>query len=122
MTNHGGARKGAGRPPRPTPKAYPIWCGQMAEEHRALILERLTPDERFDALMDAARAKGEREMIEKELAVMLITSEGVATIRDYGNSVRRYREALIELAEENDWLHGIDRAELRKWLTHYLTE
>jgi len=59
MTPRGGAREGAGRKPRPTPKAYPIWCGQMAPEDRALILERLTPDERFDALMDAARAKGE---------------------------------------------------------------
>jgi len=61
MTPRGGAREGAGRKPRPTPKAYPIWCGQMAEEHRALILETLSPAERFDALMSAVQAKGERD-------------------------------------------------------------
>ena len=57
MTPHGGAREGAGRKPRQEPKALPIWCGQMAPEDRALILESLTPAERYDALMDAVQMK-----------------------------------------------------------------
>ena len=59
MTPRGGAREGAGRPPRTGPKARPIWCGQMAEQDRALILT-LTPGERKAALLDAVR-KGERD-------------------------------------------------------------
>ena len=58
----GGAREGAGRPPRQEPKSKPIWCGQMPEQDRALILETLEPQERYDALMDAVlikKAKGE---------------------------------------------------------------
>ena len=51
MTTHGGAREGAGRPPRQEPKSLPIWCGQMSESDRRLILERLTPQERYTALM-----------------------------------------------------------------------
>ena len=54
MTPHGGRRQGAGRKPRQEPKSYPIWCGQMSEADRALILETLAPQERFDALMSAA--------------------------------------------------------------------
>ena len=57
MTPRGGAREGAGRPPRTEPKSRPIWCGQMAEQDLALILT-LTPDERYDALMDAVAARG----------------------------------------------------------------
>lgn len=63
MTPRGGKREGAGRPPRQEPKSRAIWCGQMPEEHRALILERLTPDERHEALLDAATLKGDRRMI-----------------------------------------------------------
>ena len=54
-TTHGGAREGAGRPPRQEPKSKPIWCGQMPEADRALIIERLTPSERYAALMREAR-------------------------------------------------------------------
>ena len=57
MTTHGGAREGAGRPPRTEPKSRPIWCGQMAEEHREMILDRLEPIERYEALMDAIERK-----------------------------------------------------------------
>lgn len=57
MTPRGGAREGAGRKPRQEPKSYPIWCGQMAPEDRALILETLSPAERFDALMSAVGKK-----------------------------------------------------------------
>ena len=56
MTPRGGRRKGAGRPLRTEPKSLPIWCGQMSEQDRALILT-LTPDERYAALMDAVRIK-----------------------------------------------------------------
>ena len=59
MTPRGGVREGAGRPRRTEPKSRPIWCGQMAEQDRALILELLTPDERYTALMDAVWMKGE---------------------------------------------------------------
>ena len=55
MTTHGGARPGAGRPKRQEPKALPVWCGQISEQDRALILERLTPQERYAALMGAAQ-------------------------------------------------------------------
>ena len=48
---HGGARPGAGRPARGEPKARPIWCGQMSPEQRDLILNTLTPRERYGALM-----------------------------------------------------------------------
>ena len=54
---HGGAREGAGRPPRQEPKSKPIWCGQMAEADRQMILDTLTPTERGEALMDAAQVK-----------------------------------------------------------------
>ena len=67
MTPRGGAREGAGRKPRLEPKSRAIWCGQMSEQDRALIMDTLTPDERFDALMDAVlikQAKGEGEMNE----------------------------------------------------------
>ena len=54
----GGRRKGAGRPLRTEPKSRPIWCGQMAEQDRALILELLAPGERYAVLMDAVAARG----------------------------------------------------------------
>lgn len=57
MTPRGGAREGAGRPPRVGPKSRPIWCGQLAPMGRALILEWLTPTERGDALLDAVLVK-----------------------------------------------------------------
>ena len=56
MTPRGGKREGAGRPPRTEPKSRPIWCGQMSEQDRALILT-LTPGERYAALMDAVIIK-----------------------------------------------------------------
>ena len=56
MTPRGGKREGAGRPPRTEPKSRPIWCGQMAEQDRALILT-LTPGERYGALMRMALSK-----------------------------------------------------------------
>ena len=56
-TPRGGAREGAGRPPRQEPKSRPIWCGQMSEDDRRLILETLEPSERHAALMDAALMK-----------------------------------------------------------------
>ena len=61
-TPRGGAREGAGRPPRQGPKSKPIWCGHMPEQDRALIMDTLTPTERGEALMDAVwikQAKGE---------------------------------------------------------------
>ncbi len=122
-TPRGGARPGAGRPRRTGPRSKPIWCGQMSEEDRKLILETLEPKERHAALMDAVmikEAKGATGMNPQVLAQDLINSQGVATIEDYGGSVRRYREALVELADENGWTKGIDRAELRQWLTYYL--
>ena len=67
MTTHGGRREGAGRKPRQEAKSYPIWCGQMSEEDRALILETLTPQERFDALMYAIEYKEGQEFIDRWL-------------------------------------------------------
>ena len=57
-TPRGGAREGAGRPRREAPKSLPIWCGQMAEQDRALVLGLLTPGERYTALMDAVAVRG----------------------------------------------------------------
>ena len=50
----GGSRKGAGRKARPTPKSKPIWCGQISDEDRKLIVDNLSPDERYQVLMAAA--------------------------------------------------------------------
>ena len=126
MTPRGGARDGAGRPPRTEPKSRPIWCGQMGEDDRALIVATLTPAERLDALLDAVlvkldimNMKGE-DMNEQVMAQGLIAEQGVATIGDYGGSVRRYINALMELAEENGWLKDANRDDLRKWLRYYL--
>ena len=54
---HGGKREGAGRPPRLDPKSFPIWCGQITDQERAIILVNLTPEERREALLTAARKK-----------------------------------------------------------------
>jgi len=54
----GGSRPGSGRHPRQEPKALPIWCGQMSEQDRQFILDKLTPEERCAALMEAAKGKG----------------------------------------------------------------
>ena len=67
MTPRGGRRKGAGRPPRTEPKSRPIWCGQMSEQDRALILELLAPGERYAALMDAVEYKQGQEFIDEWL-------------------------------------------------------
>ena len=50
----GGARKGAGRKARPTLKAKGIWLGQITDEQRDFIIQWLSPDERFGALLAAA--------------------------------------------------------------------
>ena len=55
--NHGGKRKGAGRPKRTAPKSAPIWCGQIDEMDRKIILDNLTPRERLDALFAAVELK-----------------------------------------------------------------
>jgi hypothetical protein len=62
---HGGPRtagpgKKMGRPERPGPKSKPIWCGQITEDERELIIDRLTPEERLEALLAAARAKSNK--------------------------------------------------------------
>jgi hypothetical protein len=59
-STHGGAGRGQGRKPRPEPKSKPIWCGQISEEQRDLIIQNLTPEERLDALLKAAEAKKTR--------------------------------------------------------------
>jgi len=57
MTPRGGPRKNqTGRPKRNEPKSKPVWCGQMSEADRKLIMS-LTPDERQAALLEAARVK-----------------------------------------------------------------
>jgi hypothetical protein len=50
----GGARPGAGRKPRGTPVAKPIWIGQISEGTRQFILTHTRPDERFDVLYTLA--------------------------------------------------------------------
>jgi len=57
---HGGKRQGAGRKSRPTRKSRPIWCGQVSEEDRTFIINRLSPEERFSALMTAANSGSTR--------------------------------------------------------------
>lgn len=61
-STHGGTRipgpgKKLGRSKRPEPKSKPIWCGQITEDQRQLIIDNLTPEERLDALLKAAQAK-----------------------------------------------------------------
>ena len=57
MTPRGGPRENqTGRPRRSGLKSKPIWCGQMSEADRTLIMS-LTPDERQAALLVAARVK-----------------------------------------------------------------
>jgi len=57
MTPRGGPRENqTGRPRRSEPKSKPVWCGQMNEADRKLIMS-LTPDERQAALLAAARVK-----------------------------------------------------------------
>lgn len=54
----GGARPGAGRPRKAGPKKnpQPVWCGSLSDEERKFILENLTPVQRGQALLSAARA------------------------------------------------------------------
>lgn len=56
-SKHGGKREGAGRPPRPNAKAKSVWCGQITDEEREFIIKNLTPEERLEALLKAARKK-----------------------------------------------------------------
>lgn len=56
-SKHGGARPGAGRNRREEPKSKPIWCGQISDAQRDLIIQNLTPEERLEALLKAAQAK-----------------------------------------------------------------
>lgn len=53
----GGQRKGAGRPSRSEPKSKPIWCGQLTDAERDLILKTLTADERGQVLLHAVEEK-----------------------------------------------------------------
>ena len=59
-------------------------------------------------------------MNEQVLAQNLIDTQSY-TVEDYGGSVRRYTNALVELADENDWIEdAASRDDLRKWLRYYL--
>ena len=57
----GGARKGAGRKARPVSKSKPIWCGQISDEDRKLIVDNLSPEERYQVLMAAANKARTRQ-------------------------------------------------------------
>lgn len=59
----GGARAGAGRKARHTPKARGVWCGQITDEQRDFIMRWLPPGERFSVLMAAANAN---RLLQKE--------------------------------------------------------
>lgn len=60
MTSRGDLRENqTGRPRRNEPKSKPVWCGQMSEAVRKLIMT-LTPDERQAVLLAAARVKQSR--------------------------------------------------------------
>lgn len=59
MPPKGGKREGSGRPSRSEPKSLPIWCGQISDKDRRQILDNLTPEERFLALMKAVQDKTE---------------------------------------------------------------
>lgn len=50
----GGVRLGAGRKARPYPKSKGIWCGQITDEQRDIIIQYLSPEERFRILITAA--------------------------------------------------------------------
>lgn len=50
----GGARKGAGRKSRQSPKSKGIWCGQITDEQRDFIMQWLSPEYRYGVLMAAA--------------------------------------------------------------------
>ena len=54
---HGGPGRGQGRHRREAPKSKGIWCGQISEEQRDFIMQTLTPEERLNALLQAAKAK-----------------------------------------------------------------
>jgi hypothetical protein len=54
MSPSGGWREGAGRKSRNTPKSKGIWCSQITDEQRDFIMQWLSPDDRFSALMAAA--------------------------------------------------------------------
>jgi len=56
MTSRGDLRENqTGRPRRNEPKSKPVWCGQMSEAVRKLIMT-LTPGERQSVLLAAAAA------------------------------------------------------------------
>jgi len=51
----GGARAGSGRKSRPDPKSKGIWCGQIRDEQRDFIIKWLSPEDRYIALITAAK-------------------------------------------------------------------
>lgn len=59
MTPSGGKRPGAGKPRRAEPKSKPIWCGQMSDAERQLIIAHLTPEERGRLLLEAATLRSQ---------------------------------------------------------------
>ena len=84
----GGARPGAGRPPRQEPKSKPIWCGQMGEQDRALILEWVPVEERHKVLLE--QAQWNRELAEScDLLVGLIESSSDEELRAWIDEARR---------------------------------
>ena len=48
-------QKTVGRPRRKEPKTRAIWCGQISKDDRDFILTALTPAQRYQALIQAAR-------------------------------------------------------------------
>ena len=56
----GGAGRGQGRHARVAPKSKGIWCGQITDEQRDLIINSLSPEERFSALWAAANKASTR--------------------------------------------------------------
>ncbi len=50
----GGAREGAGRKSRPTPKSKGVWLGQITDEQRSFIMQWLSPEDRYAVLIAAA--------------------------------------------------------------------
>lgn len=54
-----GAKRG--RKPRPTPKAKPVWIGQISQDERDLVLNHTTARERRSLLIIAAMKNANKE-------------------------------------------------------------
>jgi len=61
----GGAREGAGRKSRPAPKSKGVWLGQITNEQRDFIMQRLSPEDRYGVLMAAATQSVQRTLRHK---------------------------------------------------------